>query len=241
MIAEFEIVVPALAFRSASGELDLQATRVYAERAAGAWVDYFILSGSTTRGHEHTSAERAAVLDLWLDVTEAVRLLACCWDPEDLTNAADRGIAPIAVMRGLPGRVGALAFLEALPRGAYIYSHPMFGGAVFDAELARAADARGVAPAGGKLARVSAADITEIRAAVGDAFQLWDGSSRRIRASLEAGASGVVATPLCAFDQDLLSKDVDPVQAVVSPVQDVLDGLPDRAARTAELLRRAQY
>jgi hypothetical protein len=34
MMAGFDIVVPALAFRNASGSLDLEATRAYAERAA---------------------------------------------------------------------------------------------------------------------------------------------------------------------------------------------------------------
>ncbi len=40
-----------------------------------------------------------------------------------------------------------------------------------------------------------------IRAA-GGGFRLWDGSSRRIRASLDVGAVGLDATPLCAFDAD---------------------------------------
>jgi hypothetical protein len=179
------------------------------------------------------------VLDAWFEVTEASRLLACCWDRDDLTHAADRRIAPIAVMRGPHSHSEALAFLGTLPGGAFIYSHPMFGGVVFDAELAARARGGGVLPAGGKLAKISTAEISEVHEATGEAFRLWDGSSRRIRASLNAGASGVVATPLCIFGQDLPSKDVDVIQTAVDPVQDALDARPDRASRTSELLRRA--
>ena len=69
MTARFDVVVPALALRTASGSIDLAATRPYAEGAAATWVDYFILSGSTAQGQHLLPIERAAVLDLWLDVT----------------------------------------------------------------------------------------------------------------------------------------------------------------------------
>jgi dihydrodipicolinate synthase/N-acetylneuraminate lyase len=203
MMASFDIVVPALALRAASGSIDYAATRLYAKRAAATWVDYFILSGSTTQGQHLTPAERARVLDLWLDITEPGRLMACCWEPDDFTHATDRGVAPMATMRDLHSYDRAVAFLRALPAGAYIYSHPMFGGAVFDANLAAAARREGVLPAGGKIAKISTAGVTDVHKAAGDTFKLWDGSSRRIKASLDAGAAGVVATPLCAFDADL--------------------------------------
>jgi len=46
----FEVVIPALAFRTAENELDLASREAYAERAAGTWADRFILSGSTVLG-----------------------------------------------------------------------------------------------------------------------------------------------------------------------------------------------
>jgi hypothetical protein len=239
MTAAFDIVVPALALRHDTGDTNYSATRQYAERAAATWVDYFILSGSTTRGQDLTAEQRAQVLDLWLEVAGPHRLLACCWEPQDFDNAAARGIAPMATMRDLNGLDAALAFLRDLPAGAYIYSHPMFGGAVFDAELAAAAKHDGLLPAGGKIAKITTAGANEVRAAAGNEFKLWDGSSRRIQTSLDAGAAGVVATPLCAFDTELPAKEAAPIQAVVDPVQDALDALPDRASRTAELLKRA--
>jgi dihydrodipicolinate synthase/N-acetylneuraminate lyase len=239
MTAQFDIVVPALALRDSNATVHHQSTLRYAERAAATWVDYFILSGSTTRGQDLTPSQRADILDLWLTVAEPQRLLACCWEPEDFDHAAQRGIAPMATMRNLNGIDAALAFLRLLPHGAYIYSHPMFGGNVFDSSLAEAAKQEGVLPAGGKLAKVTTQAISEIHAVTGDAFRLWDGSSRRIQTSLDAGAAGVVATPLCAFDAVLPDKEPQLIQAIIDPVQDALDALPDRPARTKELAARA--
>lgn len=239
MTAAFDIVVPALALRQANGDIDVTATRTYAERAAATWVDYFIISGSTTRGQDLTPEQRADLLDLWLDVTDRHRLLACCWTLDDLKHAAARDIAPMATMRQLDGHANALAFLRQLPQGAYIYSHPMFGGTVFDAELAAAARNADVLPAGGKIAKISPSDVAAISEATGANFKLWDGSSRRIQASLDAGAAGVVATPLCPFNPALPVKDPALLQAAIGPVQTALDALPDRASRTGELMRRA--
>jgi dihydrodipicolinate synthase/N-acetylneuraminate lyase len=239
MTQALDIVVPALALPDSTRAIDHEATRQYAKRAAATWTDYFILSGSTTRGQDLTPSQRASVLDLWLDVTEAGRLLACCWEPADFDHAARRGITPVGVMRGLDGHTAALAFLRSLPRGAYIYSHPMFGGSVFDAELAAAASSAGVLPAGGKIAKITKPAITDVHRAAGDEFRLWDGSSRRIQESIGAGAAGVVATPLCAFTADFPARQTSLIQAAVDPVQANLDALPDRTARTAELMRRA--
>lgn len=239
MTSAFDIVVPALALRGPTGGIDFTATRQYAERAAETWVDYLILSGSTTRGQDLTPQQRDQILELWLHVATPQRLLACCWEPQDFDNAAARGVAPMAIMRGLNGIEAALAFLRALPTGAYIYSHPMFGGAVFDAELAAAAKTEGSLPVGAKVAKIMTTAIPEVRAAAGDSFKLWDGSSRRIQASLDAGAAGVVATPLSSFDAPLPAKEPRLIQAALDPVQAALDALPDRASRTAELLKRA--
>jgi hypothetical protein len=115
----------------------------------------------------------------------------------------------------------------------------VFGGAIFDAGLAAAARDENVLPAGGKLAKVSIGAIRAIREAAGETFALWDGSSRRIRLSLAAGATGIVATPLSAFEHPLPTKDVQSLQASIDPQQARLDTLPDRATRTQDLLDRA--
>jgi dihydrodipicolinate synthase/N-acetylneuraminate lyase len=241
MTAPFDIVVPALAILDNTGAVDRDRTLRYAERASATWVDRFILSGSTTRGQDLTPAQRGDILDLWLTVAQPQRLLACCWDPEDFEHAARRGIAPMATMRKLDGIEAAVTFLRHLPTGAYIYSHPMFGGNTFDAALAQAATQQGILLAGGKLAKITTPAITEIHTVTGDAFRLWDGSSRRIQRSLNAGAAGVVATPLCAFNSPLPEKEPGLIQAIVDSVQDALDALPDRPARTRELLSRAGH
>lgn len=239
MPTDFEVVVPVLHLSATNGEFDYGTTRRYAERAASTWVDRFIVSGSTTRGDLLTIGQRAEILDLWLEVAPPQRLLACCWEPGDFTQAAARGIAPMAVMRGLGDHADAVEYLRTLPQDAYIYSHPMFGRAVFDASLAAAARERGSLPRGGKLAKISHREITNVRRAAGAGFSLWDGSSRRIQESIDAGASGVVATPLCAFDLELPEREVSVVQRFVDPIQTALDALPDRAAKTSELVLRA--
>lgn len=239
MTQPLDIVVPALTLPDRTGATDYEATRRYAKRAAATWTDYFILSGSTTRGQDLTPSQRASVLDLWLDVTQPGRLLACCWEPADFDQAARRGVAPMGVMRGLVGHTAAVAFLRTLPPGAYIYSHPMFGGSVFDAELAVAARDAGVLPAGGKVAKITKPALADVHRAAGDEFRLWDGSSRGIQESIDAGAAGVVATPLCAFTGRFPARQASLIQAAVDPVQADLDALPDRTRRTAELMRRA--
>jgi hypothetical protein len=107
----------------------------------------------------------------------------------------------MAVLRQLD-RPSALEFLRQLPEGATVYSHPMFGGTTFDARLARDAQIAGALPAGGKLAKITTDQVSSIHSAAGNLFRLWDGSSRRIAASLDAGAAGIVATPLSPFGEN---------------------------------------
>jgi len=149
-------------------------------------------------------------------------------------------LASLVTIRSLPDRQAALKLLRGLPAGAYIYSHPMFGGTVFDADLAAAAITNGILPAGGKLAKVTLDGLTRVHQATSGAFRAWDGSSRRIRESLAAGAAGIVATPLCAFSDPLPVKDSGLLQAAIDPLQATLDALPDRPARTVLLLAQAQ-
>jgi dihydrodipicolinate synthase/N-acetylneuraminate lyase len=240
MTSAFDVVVPVLTLRTSAGGIDFAATRTYAQRAAASWVDYFIVSGSTTQGQMLTSAERADVLDLWLDTVQPGRLLACCWEDDDIGFAAARLVPPMITMRSLSGRQAALKLLRELPAGAYIYSHPMFGGAVFDADLAAAAMTSGILPSGGKLAKVTLDGLTRVHQATAGAFRAWDGSSRHISESLAAGAAGIVATPLCAFSGPLPAKDSDLLQAAIDPLQAALDALPDRPARTVALLAQAR-
>jgi len=229
---EFDIVVPALSFAT-HGRLDRDAVRRYAERAAGTWVDVFLLSGSTTRGDLLTVADRAALLDLWLDVLPASRLMACCWVAEDVAEAEDRGMAPMAVMHDVPAPSQALDLFAALPRHAFVYSHPMYGGVVLDPTLAETAATAGVLPAGGKIAKIPVDGIAALRQATGADFRLWDGSSRHVEASIRAGASGVIATPLSMLPNPFPDRDITLLQQALTKIQGALDALPTRADRTA--------
>jgi hypothetical protein len=231
------VIVPALA--PERGAIERDDVRAYAARAATTWVDAFLLSGSTTRGDLLSVTDRAAVIDLWLEHLPPRRLLACCWEPADVDEAASRGVPVMAVMRGLQNSDAALRFLASLPAGAYVYSHPMYSPIVFDAQLAQAATAHGVLPAGGKLAKIGLSEVTELRAAAGPDFALWDGRCRHIGASLAAGASGVIITPLSHLPHPFPPRDLPELQAAVDAYQAALDALPTRAERTGVLLRAA--
>jgi hypothetical protein len=139
-------------------------------------------------------------------------------------------------------RAGAevLDFLGRLPAAGYVYSHPMFGVGRLDAAACRAARRAGCLPAGAKLAKVSPSEVATVRAAVGAGFVLWDGSCRHIGASLAAGATGVVASPLSILPRPFPQARPDAVQRAVDRIQAGLDLLPSRAERHAALLRLAR-
>lgn len=231
--ARSTIVVPAMHFVDSEGALDISSTRRYATAAAVSWADLFLINGSTASGNQLATAERAAVLDVWLESVDPSRLLACTWSIADLQHAYDRHLTPMAVLQANT-RNEAKQFLEALPTSSTIYSHPMFG-STFDAELALWAKRSGHLPAGGKLAKVQLNDIAEMRF-IAPEFAIWDGSSRRIRESVGTGASGVVATPLAGSIADLPPRSLALVQSAVDTVQVELDRLPNRKAKHQLLL-----
>ncbi|MBF6209273.1 hypothetical protein IU483_35280 [Streptomyces gardneri] len=233
---DFTLVVPTLNLSTPSGEIDSVATRRYANLGAETWIDHFLLNGSTTRGDALSVDQRASVLDIWIDAVGPERVLACCWNREDINQALTRRVTPMVVMSDLQDRDEALGFLASLPGCSTVYSHPvMFDGVSFDADIAEAAAKLGCLPTGGKLAKIRLSEISQIRQAA-PAFRTWDGSSRHIADSLEAGADGVVATPLTAsFPNCVGSKTIHEVQAIADPVQATLDELPDRPARTRYL------
>lgn len=228
------IVVPALHLVREDGGLDLVATRRYAEAASSSWTDFFLLNGSTSSGHLLTPDERTAVLDVWLNAVETNRLLACAWSADDFHAAADRHITPMAAMTA-PDHATAQRLLEELPTGATVYSHPTLLGYPFTPDLAVWAEKTGHLPAGGKLAKVQLKEINRLRAAA-PGFAIWDGSSRHIRESINAGAAGVVATPLTAMLADLPPRALSLLQPAIDAVQGELDQLPDRADKRRWLL-----
>ncbi|MFI7191550.1 hypothetical protein ACIBQ0_17590 [Nocardia nova] len=234
--AQCTVVVPTMHLIHPDSTLDLVATQRHAIAAAGSWMDHFLVNGSTSAGHELSHTERTSVLDAWLEAVGPARLLACAWSADDVAAAADREVTPMAVLRA-DSVPDAQRLLRTLPAGSTIYSHPAMFGHPFDAELAAWAKDSGCLPLGGKLAKVPLASITEIRRAAPE-FAIWDGSSRRIRESMGAGAAGVVATPLAALLTELPPRSLALLQPVIDAVQNELDHLPDRAAKRRWLLDR---
>lgn len=224
------LAIPALTFRNAEGGVDAKATAIYATRAASTWLSVFILNGTTTEGDTFTVAERAEVLDIWRGIADLGRLLACCWEAEDINAAVERGVRPLAVMRKLPDDDAALDFLGGLPNGAYVYSHPMHTPTTLDPGLIDRARSLGCLPAGAKISKIPAGTIPELRRAAGPAFDLWDGSSRQIIKSLRQGATGIVSTPLTTIPSEFPESDAD-LQAQVDRWQNRLDAVPNQAER----------
>lgn len=237
MIAD--LVVPALTLRDAHGAVDSRATAEYASRAAATWADRFLLSGSTTRGWEGTTGDRAAVVDLWLDLAPTSRLVACCWSDADIAVATDREVTPMVVLRDLPDAAAVVLRLADLPREAYVYSHPALSSAVLGPDTCAYSRASGHLPAGAKMAKVDAAAIGAVRSSAGPDFVLWDGSSRAIARSVAAGADGVVAIPFSSFDAPFPSRDPTDVQRALDRAQADLDRLGSRRERSDYLHARA--
>jgi len=78
-------------------------------------------------------------------------------------------------------------------------------------------------------------ELRALRAAAGPDFALYDGRSRYLQRSLDAGASGVVAVPLSTLPTDLPRRNLDGLQAIVDRGQAVVDGQPDLVAQADAL------
>ncbi|WP_041938779.1 MULTISPECIES: hypothetical protein [Frankia] len=230
-----QLVLPALTFRTPDGAIDTAATVAYARRAAGTWAHRFILSGTTTGGHQASEADRAAVVDLWADTIGVDRLTACCWTPADITHATHAGVVPMVVLRDLANDAEALSLFAALPRPSYLFSHPEFSPTTLTPELAAAARAAGVLPAAAKVSKVPPSGIAALRTATGPDFTLWDGTARHISASLDAGADGIVTAPLSHLPDPFPATQADQLQAAIDAAQHHLDTQTGRDARTAAL------
>jgi hypothetical protein len=128
--------------------------------------------------------------------------------------------------------------LRCLPTGTLVYSHPQYTQTVFSPGLAEKARAAGVLPAGAKVSKIGLDDVRALRSAVGPEFALFDGRCRHVRASVEAGATGVVAVPLATLPEDLPTReDLTALQAVIDRGQAMVDAYPDVTSQ-AEVLRK---
>jgi hypothetical protein len=103
---------------------------------------------------------------------------------------------------------------------------------VLDVELTAAARRQGILPAGAKISKITTGDIADIRHAAGAQWKLWDASSRHVEASLAAGASGVVASPLSHCPIPFPDRSLSVLQRAIDAVQAQMDKLPTRDARS---------
>jgi len=229
------VIVPVLTLRDSSGRIDAEANAEYAQHAAGTWLDRFILSGSLGGGETATPVERRQIVDIWRAHLPADRLLACAWEPRDFEAISETDVPTMAVMRQLASENEALEALAALPIGSYVYSHPRYSTATYTADLSVAARSAGCLPRGAKVCKVDLGTIAALRDANGPAFELWDGRCRHIDRSVQAGAQGVIAVPLCTLPPLPDREDADSIQRLISNGQAALDTDRNRASRRARL------
>ncbi|GII26519.1 dihydrodipicolinate synthase family protein [Planosporangium mesophilum] len=230
------VMVPVLTLRNADGSVDHGACGAYAERAGGTWLDLFLVSGTIGGGETSTTEERRRVLEVWTERVSPERLLACVWTPDDLMHAAECGVRPIVVLRSHADATALGTFLAQLPAGAFVYSHPKYSPATFTPTVAAVARQAGVLPAGGKICKVSLDDVAQLRAATGEPFQLYDGRCRHVARSVAAGATGVVAVPLCTLPADLPDRDdAVPLQRTIDRTQSLIDARPGLQERVEML------
>ncbi|SRR6266516_632345 len=138
-----QLVIPALTLRNPEGSLDVAATAQYADRGARTKADFFIISGSTGLGWQGSHTERRQLITVWSQAVGPSRLIACCWDQDDISAACDMGIRPIALIHGpqdeRPELAQIMSALAALPRGSFVYSHPRFSTMTFTPQIAERA------------------------------------------------------------------------------------------------------
>lgn len=234
------IVVPVLTLVGENGRIDRSACVAYAQRARATWLDAFLVSGSLGLGLSQTMASRLELLSIWLEQVPADRLLGCAWDAAEVDEVRRLGVRPVAVLKSAENGRAVLRQLEQLPVDSWVYSHPQYSGAVLSPAVVGKARAAGALPAGAKVSKVELADVQALRGAAGQTFELFDGRCRHVRASVEAGATGVVAVPLSTLPEDLPPRiEVDQLQVVIDRGQRVVDGLPnvvDQAAMLRQIL-----
>ncbi len=230
------IVAPALTMRDVAGRVDRVATTAYAQRARESWLDAFLVCGSLGLGPTLSVRSRREVLALWLDQVPAERVLGCAWNIAEVNQIRDAGARPVAVVRDAHDEDAVLRLLDQLPTNAFVYSHPQYTPAVLSPAVVEKARALGTLPAGAKVSKVGLEDVRALRDAAGSSFELYDGRCRHLRASVEAGATGVVAVPLSSLPHDLPPRDdLDALQAVIDRGQRVVDAHADVAGQAVAL------
>ena len=236
------IMVPPLTLWNSDGQIDCGATAAYAQRAAESWIDLFMLSGSIGEGKTSLSKARRRTLEVWLDHVPTGRLLSCVWSPEDYDYLRDLGVRPVVVLQDLEDVDALQKLLADIPTGSFIYSHPDYSSITLTPSIAKQAALAGTLPAGAKISKISLEDIREIRIALGnDHFSLFDGRSRHIESSIQAGATGVVVVPLCLIPNDLPDRsELAKLQAMIDKIQASVDaetGISAQAKMLTQILR----
>lgn len=227
------LLIPVPALRNEDGLLDEDMTVRYASRMTTTWADRFIVSGPMGVGEQSTHEERTKQLDLWAKHVDKRRLVAACWSNADIEVALDRGVQPM-IMIHANTQVELLRALESAPSRAIAYTNPRYSKATLNAEIIQKARAQGTLPAEVKLSKVTHNELASIHRAAG-ATNIIHGSSRNISASIESGASAVVAPPLAAVPPPWPRPHISDIQHAVDEVQRLLDACANHQERVQKI------
>jgi len=232
------VAVPVLTLRNTNGRIDAVATREYAQRAVATWIDVFILCGTIGEGEQLDDAERRQVIETWSSVVPTERLVACAWQVNDFHYIDALDLKPMSVLQGFEDESALLRSLAELPPESYVYSHPKYSPVTFSDSIAHRARKNGSMPGGGKICKVSLAEVSALRKATGHTFALYDGRCRHVARSVDAGATGVIAVPLSYLPRELPDRDdAEALQRLIDQTQARIDSTPTLAGRMDLLTR----
>ena len=193
------IVATAITFFDDDARLDLATNAAYIERLRALDVPVLVL-GHTGEGPLLSDAERHTLLEMYagMQFPELTTMLVPS-APSELVHAAE-GIGQLIHPPWPAHHIGELAsFHRATKRHWMLYSHPERGPLVLTPEVGRELVARGGVPSGAKVSKSSLETIGALRSIFGAGFRLWDGTDRRVSASIAAGADAVVSQTVGAL------------------------------------------
>lgn len=190
-----EIVVPALTLLTRAGSVDQTANQKYVQRLAGTnWT--ILVTGSTGRGNELSSAQRERLHRMWSEAVGTERLVLGLWSEMELAEARRDGRiseGSQALLAPSDGRWGYSSGLANGPGRLIAYSHPRLGWVIGSqrAEVERIVDFHGV-----KVSKIGVEGVRELRRSILRSQAIWHGTGRSLVQSYIAGANAVVVSSL---------------------------------------------
>jgi dihydrodipicolinate synthase/N-acetylneuraminate lyase len=219
-------ILPALTFFDDDGTLDVAANERYALAASESEANRFLLFGSTGEGAWLTQEERRGVVSIWRRCIAAEKIVVCgagCL-PAEADEYLGMGYGYMVPPWPSDTLASLIDYLGNVGARVMLYSHPKRSPLVLNVDSLTTMRENGVLPLGVKLSKVGVGDLSKVRAALPSPFCIWDGSDRRVQASLGVGVDGVVSQMLATVAVSLALDDPARIQNDIDEVRASLDG-----------------